>query len=192
MINRQSGIYKILNKINGKFYIGSAVDFYERWHSHKHYLETNRHHNAYLQRAWVKYQSVSFEFMILEYCEKEKLIEREQFWIDQTKCYDRKVGYNIRLIANSNVGLKFSDEHKAKMSAWQVGRTLSEETKEKISNALVGIKLSKETKLKMRKLDKWPCKDGSKCRCETCKDTRRKLHTEWRFSERRGSFRFRG
>ncbi len=31
-----TGIYKILNKINGKFYIGSAINIEARWRRHRH------------------------------------------------------------------------------------------------------------------------------------------------------------
>ena len=30
-----SGVYKITNKINGKFYIGSSINIKRRWESHK-------------------------------------------------------------------------------------------------------------------------------------------------------------
>ena len=50
-----SGIYKILNKINGKFYIGSAVNFKRRFARHKRLLNINCHPNEYLQNAWNKY-----------------------------------------------------------------------------------------------------------------------------------------
>lgn len=178
MIDRRSGIYKILNKVNGKFYIGSAVDFYNRWHSHKHYLNNRNHHNSHLQRAWDKYWNISFEFIILEICDKNKLVEREQHWIDATNCCDPEIGYNIKITANSNAGLKFSDAHKAKMSAWQIGRQLSNETKEKISNTLKGRKLPEETRIKMsisrrKQFDKFLCEAGYKCKCLKCIEDKR-------------------
>lgn len=199
MINRNSGIYKILNKINGKFYIGSATDFYERWHSHKHYLNNSNHHNSHLQRAWDKYWSTSFEFIILEECEKEKLEEREQHWINTTNCCNKEIGYNINFIANNASGVKRSPETKAKMSAWQIGRVLTDAHKEKISIAHVGKSLSTEAKLKLRKLNKWPCEKGSKCNCHVCRNKRYRLRDEWRANKnktpqqiRSGAFLFRG
>lgn len=111
-----SGIYKILNLINGKLYIGSAVNFYKRWHQHEYELNKDNHTNKYLQSAWNKYGAENFEFIAIEGVKNlTKLIEREQFWINQTKCYDRKIGYNFRIIADSNLGTKATEETKIKM-----------------------------------------------------------------------------
>ena len=65
-----SGIYKIINKINGKYYVGSSVNIKDypnnRWSRHIADLNANRHHNDYLQRAWNKYGQDAFEFIIIE------------------------------------------------------------------------------------------------------------------------------
>ena len=49
-----SGVYQITNKVTGKFYIGSAVNFRKRWNTHKSCLRNNKHANKHLQRAWNK------------------------------------------------------------------------------------------------------------------------------------------
>ena len=77
-----TGIYKIKNIVNNKVYIGSAVNLYIRWHNHKSQLNKKKHHSIKLQRAWNKHNELSFVFEIIEECEKEKLIEREQYYID--------------------------------------------------------------------------------------------------------------
>ena len=170
--DRQSGIYQILNLINKKFYIGSAVDFYERYHSHLHYLNSNNHHNEHLQRAYNKYGADAFEFQVLEYCEKDQLRLKEQAWIDWTRACE--VGYNIRKDATSNSGLKFSEEHRVKMSVWQIGKRLSEETKEKISNKLKGRIITDEIRNNManghKKFEKWPHIQGCYCKCNECQE----------------------
>lgn len=172
MLSRLTGIYHIKNIINNKIYIGSAADFYERWHSHNHYLNSGNHHNVHLQRAFEKYGRENFIFEIIEIVEdKSKLIEREQYYIDTLK-----PEYNIRKDATSNLGIKFSIEHRAKLSAWQIGNKLSKETKYKISKTLSGRIISEEIRIRMgaahRKLDKWPCLDGWKCKCKDCKKKR--------------------
>ena len=50
-----SGIYKISNIINDKFYIGSATDISGRWRAHTNTLKTKKHHNILLQRTYDKY-----------------------------------------------------------------------------------------------------------------------------------------
>ena len=62
---RISGIYKIVNKINGKYYVGSSKDVINyRWIHHKRALRSNRHKNDYLQNAWNKYGEDNFEIII--------------------------------------------------------------------------------------------------------------------------------
>jgi group I intron endonuclease len=107
----KSGIYKISNIINNHCYIGSAVDINGRWRTHKSNLKNGIHHSIYLQRAWDKYGEYNFEFSILEKCEDNKLIEREQFYFDGIN-----PEYNICKVAGSCLGVKFSKESCIKKS----------------------------------------------------------------------------
>lgn len=77
------GIYKIINLINGKTYIGSSKDLVKREKRHFRDLNKNKHHNIHLQRAFNKYGSISFIFEVVEEC--EDLFKREQHWIDTIK-----------------------------------------------------------------------------------------------------------
>jgi group I intron endonuclease len=116
----KTGVYEIVNIITNEMYIGSASrigkssslsGFYVRFKKHKHYLQNNTHYNTHLQRAWNKYGESNFKFNILVTCPKEYCIKLEQWFIDNLK-----PEYNIRLKADSNIGIKFSDEHKKKLS----------------------------------------------------------------------------
>jgi len=49
-ITKISGIYKIINKIDGKYYVGSSQDINKRWNSHLNKLNKNNHINIHLQR----------------------------------------------------------------------------------------------------------------------------------------------
>lgn len=99
------GVYKISFKNNRKFYIGSTQagktsskksdkGFYNRWSKHIWMLENNTHPNPYLQNAFNKYGIENLEFSILEIC--QNVIEREQYYLDNLKPYDRSIGYNIQ------------------------------------------------------------------------------------------------
>jgi group I intron endonuclease len=73
-----TGIYQILNKVNGKSYVGSAVNIKKRWAVHRHTLRNNKN-SPHLQKAWNKYGEESFEFNVLEYVPNvEWLLEIEQ------------------------------------------------------------------------------------------------------------------
>lgn len=163
LISQQSGIYQILNKINGRFYIGSATNLLLRWCQHKYELNLNKHGNTHLQRAWNKYGIEAFEFKVLELCEREVTLSREQWWIDWTEAC--KLGYNQRLVANSNLGIKWTAEQKAK-----------------ISNSKRGVpqdpKIVFQRNVNNMKLELWP--HGSRCKCDNCRLIRNKLQREYR------------
>lgn len=71
----------------------------------------NGKHNKYFQNAFNKYGENNFLFVILEECDKQDLLIREQFWIDN--CLPE---YNMNKIAGSGLGLIFSKETRKKMS----------------------------------------------------------------------------
>jgi len=77
-----SGIYKITCSTNGTIYIGSAVEIYGRWYNHLYTLTRNKHINTYLQRSWNKYGPANFTFEVIEQCEKDQCIIREQHYLD--------------------------------------------------------------------------------------------------------------
>lgn len=118
---KQIGIYKIINNINNKFYIGStSVSFKQRWSTHKRDLNKDIHINKHLQRAWNKYGKEFFIFEIIEVVEdKNKIIEKEQYYLDLYKPYDRNIGYNSYPTAGSPLGSKHTIETKQKMSKTQ-------------------------------------------------------------------------
>ena len=136
----ETGIYKIKNKTNNKVYIGSAYNLHLRLYNHCYLLRRNEHHNPHLQSAWNKYKEENFEFSIIEFCDKEKILDREQIWIDHYKSYDQNIGYNMCPIAGNTAGKKFSEETKEKMREAAIGRKLSEEAKKAMSESRKGEK----------------------------------------------------
>ena len=145
----KSGIYLIVNIIDAKFYVGSAFDFSRRFARHKRLLNSNGHPNAHLQNAWNKYGENCFVFKILELHSKEGLIEREQFWLDAGKSYEREIGYNICKVADNRTGILHSEDTKKKMSISGKGRIVSQETRDKLSRAHKGKIVSEESKKRM-------------------------------------------
>jgi len=134
-----SGIYKIWNVIDDRCYIGSAISFYNRYHAHKFNLLRGSHHSSHLQRFVDKYGFESLVFEIVEYADKDKLIEREQYYIDGLA-----PDFNIARIAGNTLGVLHTPESRKKMSVARkgkqtsLGRKLSNETKRKIAAAHTG------------------------------------------------------
>lgn len=133
-LSKLSGIYRIINFKTGKCYVGSAINLYRRRIDHIKELRANKHKNDYFQNSWNAYGEINFIFEVLEYCEKENLIEREQNWIDVLNCV-RPNGYNLNPIAGSNLGRKFDAEFKEKARIRQTGKLRTSETKTKMSEA---------------------------------------------------------
>lgn len=90
------GIYKITNIKNKKSYIGKSVEIVpKRWTEHiKTSLNIGSISRTKIHDAMKEYGIENFTFEILEECPKDKLSEREKYWIDfyETNTY----GYNIK------------------------------------------------------------------------------------------------
>lgn len=132
-------IYAIVNTLNGKRYIGSAVNPSKRYQVHLCLLQRGSHYNAHLQNSWSKYGKDSFCFHIVEAVGNPSfLIPQEQAWMDFYTSYDPKLGYNLCPTAGSNLGRTFSEEARRNNSQAQKGKVLSKECRRKISLALTG------------------------------------------------------
>lgn len=114
----KKGVYLLTNLVNNKIYIGSTGDsFKTRWKRHHQKLKSGTHNNVYLQNAYNKYGDDNFEFSILEITDTRDIaLDREQFYLDFYKSYDKVIGYNIEIKVDKS--------------------EISEETKSKISNTL--------------------------------------------------------
>lgn len=131
-INNTPGIYKIVNSKNGKFYIGSSVNIRKRKHVHFSALKKGNHHSQYLQNAWNKYGESAFTFEVLELCEKEALLTREQYYMDEYKPQ-----YNIAPIAGNCLGIKRSKTVVERMSEHQLQKTNKRVGQYDLSNNLI-------------------------------------------------------
>ena len=174
------GIYMIQNKVNGKIYIGQAVDIADRWGKHKANLRGNlKQPNKHLQNAWNYYGEDNFEFTIICECNENQLNTMEEYYIFELMTYDKDIGYNKtyggdsgrpteesrkknseshkgKYCGESNpfYGKHHSEESKRKNSESHKGKTLSEETKKKISvnhKGMYGKHHSEETKQEISK-----------------------------------------
>jgi group I intron endonuclease len=149
----QSGIYCIRNIVSGRVYVGSAINIRQRWAVHRKRLRDGTHHSPTLQRSWLKHGPDAFVFEIIEAgVNKEKLINREQYWIDTLGATLRSAGFNISPTAGSPLGTKRTRELRARMSAQRKGRKLppfSDEHRAAISAARKGKKASPDARKKM-------------------------------------------
>lgn len=135
------GIYQIRSISNGKYYIGSAKNFYNRWHTHSHHMRENTHFNDHLLAHKNKYGINDFVIEILEIISKEEnLIKREQWWLDNTPCCNREFGFNKCPTAQSQLGREMPDIHRKKVG----NRSVKNQYRK-------GFKVSDETKINIAK-----------------------------------------
>lgn len=155
----KSGIYKLQSIIKLEmFYIGSSVHMRNRFNRHKSDLINNLHPNKILQNHVNKYGIDDIVFEVIEYIEdKECLIEVEQTYLDLLN-----PTFNIRTIANSNHGVKRTEEANIKSSInnsryWK-GKKRPIETCKRISEGRRGIKpqISEDMKIHLSE-----CKRGN-------------------------------
>ena len=107
-----SGIYKWVNKVNGKIYVGQSRNLSDRFS--RYY---RGEFNSYMKRAIEKYGFENFDIEILERnVSLHELDLLEQYWMDYYQSYHRDKGYNICPIAGNTRGTKRTQETRKKMS----------------------------------------------------------------------------
>jgi len=139
-------VYKTVNKIDGKAYIGKDAQ------NNPKYLGSG----ISLKKAIKKYGKENFKKEILEYCEsKQELWKREEYWLNKFNVKNDSNFYNRTNKAfgawEGRIYLPPSKETKLKMSMAKQDIPLSEEHKQSISEAMKGHSKSKEWKSNLSK-----------------------------------------
>jgi len=114
---RKPGLYRLVNRVTGHFYIGSSVDLYARFLHHRRRLVLGRHANPQLQKAWDKHGTDAFQFEILLFCRPQDVLLYEQLVLDfYFRTRERELYNIVRSSAAPMAGVKFTPEHKANLS----------------------------------------------------------------------------
>lgn len=143
-----SGIYQIYNIKTKTFYIGSAFNLSKRYSSHKWLLKHNKHWNKKLQASYNKHGEDNFEFRLLEFCDKQIVIVREQFYFDLLKPY-----YNYNPVAGNCAGRKLSPKHIERIKEANRGLKRTEEQKRLIGEKNKLQKRTNAEKLHLSKIN---------------------------------------
>ena len=177
----RSAIYRIINIENGKMYIGSTKDVVDRKINHFSQLRNNVHHSIILQRAYNKLiDKNSMKFEILEKCEINDLMERENFYLNlYCKSNDyinninkefKKLSYNVLPFAQKGFNgphsivtiakLKLCNPNRKPISVYDCNGTFLNNYN---SCQDVGdkFKLSKNCVLKLCKIKQYICKTNA-------------------------------
>lgn len=140
-------IYRWVNKKNGNTYVGSSVTMSVRmytYYSLRYLAKSNRP----IDRALLKYGFSNFRLEILEYCDKNNALVREQYYMDLLK-----PEYNIVEIAGSTLGYKHTPESLAKMRDFVLSDEVRDRKALSTANATAARRISvivenTETKVK--------------------------------------------
>lgn len=135
------GIYKISFLTTSKVYIGQSTDIYRR--IAEHWLSANatednlnsktqRDYMLPIHRAMRKYGRGNTCLEILERCSREKLNEREKYWIKKYDSNNKDKGYNLSSGGQDSFGLKGERHSRAILSQEQVN-SIKEELRNGIS-----------------------------------------------------------
>jgi len=127
----KSGIYCWNNLITGKSYIGSSISLRNRFSNYYSlvYLKKKvEKGSSIIYNSLLKYGYSNFSIDILEYCEPNVLIKREQYYLDVLK-----PEYNILKTAGSSYGFKHTIKTIEYIRSIKLGRKRDEATKLKLS-----------------------------------------------------------
>lgn len=130
-----SGVYYLINNINGHSYVGSSINLSSRMRNYLNtsFLKSKQNINMPIIKALLKYGHSNFSLWILEHVEAKELATRETLYITQIIPY-----YNVLKQGYSSAGYTHTLETKALLSELAKNRVHSLETKALISKALTG------------------------------------------------------
>lgn len=118
MLEQKNGlIYKAINIINGKSYIGQTWNFKKRKKDHIRDGESDKQKNfnrSLLTKAIRKYGKENFTWEIIDWAEDQKSLDKlEAEHIIKNNSLDRRYGYNLK---EGGANGKFSEEAKINLS----------------------------------------------------------------------------
>lgn len=107
-LKNKSGIYSIINLVNGKRYIGKSININNRIANHICGLTSkSKDCNRYLINSWHKYGRNNFIYEILEEIDihsenfQNNIKDRELYWMNYYNTTDLNYGYNLRRDSSS-------------------------------------------------------------------------------------------
>ena len=109
----KSGVYCLINKINGNAYVGSSINLASRMRNYLNttFLKSKQNINMPIVKALLKYNQENFTLLILENVEPNNLTIRETYYITYVMPY-----YNVLKQGYSSLGYNHTEETKKLLS----------------------------------------------------------------------------
>ena len=128
-IKGKAGVYRWVNSVSGKSYVGSSVNLglrFKNYYNYNYLVDPKR--NMLIHKALLKYGYSVFKLDILEFCNKDEVIVREQHYLDSLK-----PEYNILKKAGSSIGFVHSEYTITKFRETRKNKVYSDKEKARIS-----------------------------------------------------------
>jgi group I intron endonuclease len=131
----KSGVYCLINLINGNFYIGSSINLSLRMSNYLNttFLKQKKNNNMPIIKSLLKYGQDNFALIIVEYVNILKLNGVETKYITKLLPY-----YNVLKQGYSSLGYKHTEDTKQLLKELAKNRVHSDKTKSLISRSLIG------------------------------------------------------
>ncbi len=131
----KSGVYCLINKINGHSYVGSSINLASRMKNYLNnaFLKSKQNINMPIVKALLKYDQSNFKLLMLEHVDFKSLTIRETYFITLVLPF-----YNVLKQGYSSLGYKHTKETIALLSELAKNRVHSDTTKSLIARALTG------------------------------------------------------
>lgn len=147
-------LYRIINQVNQKVYIGQSNKEKERWRQHKYFAKNPEKTGQYIHRAMAKYGVENFIYEVISICKTSEDADfTETQLINQYNSRNKENGYNLApggdipwnrglpKELNPLTGVPRSEETKRKISEATIGKIMppcSEDRKQKMSEKYSG------------------------------------------------------
>ncbi|WP_144106688.1 GIY-YIG nuclease family protein [Paraburkholderia sp. BCC1886] len=164
------GVYVLTHLVSKKVYVGSAIDLAVRRARHFNDLKAKRHPNQHLQRLFNKDPRFHVELFVVAVSGSAMDLRESAFKLEQDviKHHEpsgllvniqkdvKRTMFGIKFtpehrakISAGRKGIVFTPEHKAKLSAWQKGRAVTPESLAKIVAKTTGQKRTIEQRQRL-------------------------------------------
>lgn len=154
----KSGVYRIINTVNGMNYVGSSPNLEYKYMEELNRLRSNHHDCKLLQKAFNQFGEASFAFEILFFCDKELLLFREAEMIDYYQA-DRQYNRNyfqpleaVPLCKKKPVS-KVSPETRSRMRLAKLGKPSGMKGKQHSETTAARMSIIKRIRLDVSRLN---------------------------------------
>jgi len=122
------GIYLWTNTETNDSYVGRSINLGRRFTYYFNEKILKEAGFSLICRALLKYGFENFKLEIIEYCTKEVIVEREQYWISELK-----PSYNLVTVVDGNYTYSHTAESREKMSKFQTARFADPENRKQLN-----------------------------------------------------------